>query len=131
MYRYSERSKKKLATCAASLQTVFNKVILQVDCTILEGHRGEARQNEMFRTGKSKLNWPDSLHNSQPARAVDAVVYPIDWNDWRRMTLFAGFVLGLATESGVGLIWGGDWDCDFKVSDQTFHDLPHFQLRSW
>jgi hypothetical protein len=24
--------------------------------------------------------------------------------------------------------WGGDWDSDNIMKDQTFNDLPHFQL---
>ena len=68
--------------------------------------------------------------------AVDAVPYPIDWNDTNRMRFFAGFVMGVAARLyHEGLIthkvrWGGDWDRDTDVKDNRFQDLPHFELVS-
>lgn len=99
-YSYSPRSTERLETCAPRLQEIFNRVIESVDCTIIEGHRDDERQNEMFRTGKSQLQWPDGKHNSEPSLAVDAAPYPIDWQDRERATLFAGFVIGIAKGLG-------------------------------
>ena len=53
---------------------------------------------------------------------------PIDWNNKERFYLFAGFVKGIAAEMGIKLRLGADWDGDFTTRDQTFHDLPHFEL---
>ncbi len=127
-YRFSDTSGARLATCDARLQDLFGEVIGHVDCTIIEGHRDEARQNEMFRTGKSQLRWPQGKHNVLPSLAVDAAPYPIDWGDRERATLFAGLVLGLAHARGLRLRWGGDWNGDWQVKDNHFDDLWHFEL---
>ena len=129
MPSFSGRSKERLNTCDPKIRKVFNEVIKHVDCTILEGVRTLDRQKELVRTGKSKtlkskhLPGPDGL-----SRAVDVAPYPIDWNNKERFYLFAGFVKGIAAEMGIKLRLGADWDGDFTTRDQTFHDLPHFEL---
>ena len=128
MPRYSNRSAIKLAECDERIQRVFNTVIETVDNTILVGHRNQEDQEEMYETGRSQLQWPNSMHNSLPSKAVDVAPYPIDWNDRERFTLFAGYVLGVAENMGIKLRWGGDWDRDFKPSDNSFDDLVHFEL---
>jgi peptidoglycan L-alanyl-D-glutamate endopeptidase CwlK len=35
----------------------------------------------------------------------------------------------VASEEGVNVRWGGDWDGDRDIDDQTFDDLPHFEFR--
>lgn len=134
MPRFSETSKRRLATCHQDLQTLFNQVINHFDCTILCGHRGEADQNEYYASGRSKVKWPNGKHNKLPSMAADVAPYPIDWGDRERMHMFAGFVLGLAQAlHDDGLMtyrvrWGGDWDMDTEVNDNGFDDLVHFEL---
>jgi hypothetical protein len=125
---YSDRSQERLETACIELQETFNLVILDYDNTIIEGHRGEAVQNEYFRTGKSKVRYPDSEHNESPSRAIDAAPYPIDWNDRERFVHFAGYVKGVGRSLGYIIRWGGDWDSDFDLDDQTFMDLVHFEF---
>ncbi len=66
--------------------------------------------------------------------AVDAAPYPIDWSDRERMTLFAGVVQGVAMalydEGKIDHLvrWGGNWDNDTEVADNSFDDLVHFEL---
>lgn len=36
--------------------------------------------------------------------------------------------MGVATMMGVKIRWGGDWDLDTDLKDNTFDDLPHFEL---
>ena len=129
MPRFGNRSKKNLASCDKKLQKVFNEVIKHVDCSVLEGHRDEYRQNKLFDEGKTKVKFPMGRHNSSPSRAVDVTPYPVDWDDRERQTLFAGFVLGIALSMGIKLRWGGDWDQDFQVVDNRFDDFPHFELK--
>ena len=129
MPRFGKRSKERLASCNADLRMVFNEVIKFVDCTILEGHREKERQNQLFDEGKTKVLYPDGRHNDFPSNAVDVVPYPVDWKDRERMTLFAGFVLGVASQMGIELRWGGDWDQDFEVKDNMFDDFPHFEIK--
>lgn len=129
MPSFSPRSKTRLITCDPRIQRVFNEVIKTWDCTLLEGHRGQERQDELFRQGKSKVLWPNGDHNAVPSRAIDAVPYPIDWHNWDRFYAFAGFVLGVAQVLCVKLGSGLDWDGDRNFKDQSFHDAPHFFLR--
>ena len=63
MPKFSNRSAERLATCHADLQRLFNEVIKKYDCTILEGHRSNERQEELYRQGKSKLRAGFSKHN--------------------------------------------------------------------
>lgn len=128
MSRFSAKSAERLAQCDPRLQLVFNYVVDVVDCTILEGHRDKEAQDELFRQGKSQVQWPDGKHNRSPSLAVDAAAYPIDWNDRERATLFAGVVLGVADVLGIKLRWGGDWDRDWQVKDNNFDDMWHFEI---
>ena len=128
MPKFSEKSVAKLATCDPLLQRVFHEVIQNFDCTILEGHRDKDRQNQMVEEGKSQVRWPNGKHNTVPSCAVDVTPYPIQWDDRERQTLFAGYVLATAKAIGINLRWGGDWDQDTEVRDNTFDDLVHFEL---
>ena len=128
MPSFSEASARRLAQCDPRLPRLFNEAVKHFDCTVITGHRGKAEQEEMVRTGRSKVHWPDGKHNTVPSLAADVAPYPIDWEDRERFTLFAGFVKGLAVSMGIKIRWGGDWDGDTEVLDNGFDDLPHFEL---
>ncbi len=36
--------------------------------------------------------------------------------------------MGIASQMGTPLRWGGDWDGDTELRDQKFVDLPHFEV---
>ena len=129
MPHFGKSSKKRLSTCDSKLQEIFNEVIKHVDCSVLEGYREKDRQNKLYKEGKTKVKYPDGRHNRQPSSAVDVTPYPVDWKDRERQTLFAGFVIGVASQMGINLRWGGDWDQDFQVVDNRFDDFPHFELK--
>ena len=128
MFKFGKKSRERLATCDERLQRVFNEVINYVDCSVLEGHRGEERQEKLFKDGKTKVHYPNGRHNASPSRAVDVVPYPVDWDDRERFHLFAGVVLGIAYSMDIALRWGGDWNQNFEVDDNQFDDFPHFEL---
>lgn len=129
MPRFSATSRNRLATCDESLQRVFERVVSRWDCTVVEGHRDQEAQDRAFREGKSKLRWPNGKHNRLPSRAVDVAPYPIDWGNTKRFYAFGGYVLGVAEEMGIALRFGGDWDSDRDLDDQSFNDLIHFELK--
>lgn len=80
-------------------------------------------------TGASRtLNSKHVYPLNEPSLAVDVAPYPIKWNDYLRFYAFAGFVLGTATEMGIKIRSGMDWDSDREFNDQSFHDLPHYEL---
>jgi peptidoglycan L-alanyl-D-glutamate endopeptidase CwlK len=128
MPRFGSRSRQRLDTCDERLQKLFERVVEKIDCTILEGERGEERQNFLYDSGQSKLQYPNGKHNSIPSLAVDVAPWPIDWENRERFVLFAGYVLGVANEMDIPLRWGGDWNTDWDTQDHTFFDGPHFEL---
>ncbi len=128
MPKFSDKSLGLLRECHSDLINLFQEVIKHYDCTVLCGQRTEEEQNELFRAGKSKLQYPESKHNGTPSMAVDVVPYPIDWSDSKRFYHFMGFVTGIASQMGIKIRCGGDWDMDNNFKDQTFHDLPHVEL---
>jgi hypothetical protein len=128
MANFSGRSTARLLECHEDLQLLFFQVVKNFDCSIMCGHRGEEAQNEAFDKGYSKLKFPQSKHNKTPSMAVDVIPYPIDWDDTNRMYFFGGYVKGIAEGLEVKIRWGGDWDRDTEIDDQSFIDLPHFEL---
>ena len=134
MPMFSQESFSKLSTCHLDLQALFFEAIKTFDCKILEGHRNEIDQNNAYDRGSSRLKWPFGKHNELPSMAVDVAPYPVEWKDVKRFYFFGGYVLGIAQrlkdEGKIthGIRWGGDWNQDKRVSDQTFNDLCHFEL---
>lgn len=128
MGQFSPTSLERLSQVHPDLKRLFEEVGKDYDCSILCGHRGEEEQHIAYQSGRSKLDWPESKHNSLPSMAVDAAPYPVDWSDSKRFYLFAGFVLGTAKRMGIDLRWGGDWDRDWDLADNRFNDWPHFEL---
>jgi len=118
--------------------TLFLAVIEDDDCTIICGHRGQKAQDAAFTGGNSRVQWPNSEHNTKPSMAVDAGPYHsesgLDWQDIKAFYLFAGKVIAKARElKREGLMthdirYGGDWDSDGMTLDQTFNDAVHFEL---
>ena len=131
MPKFGKRSMQRLNTCDEDLIALFKEVVKYFDCSVLEGHRGEEKQNKYFNEGKSKLKYPKGRHNKKPSNAVDVVAYPVDWNDREQMTYFAGFVKGVAYKMGIPIRWGGDWNNNNDLKDNNFDDLPHFELREF
>ena len=129
MPRFGKRSIGRLQTCDQKLQELFYEVVKHFDCSVIEGHRGEERQNKAYAEGKSKLKYPNGKHNQTPSIAVDVAPYPIDWSDRDRFHYFGGFVLGVAKEMGMNIRCGGDWNQDTQTKDNKFDDLVHFEIK--
>ena len=138
MPKFGKKSQERLYSCHSDLIRLFEAVVVRFDCTILEGHRGKEQQNRYYNAGKSKVQWPDGKHNNYPSEAVDVAPYPIIWphkdsksfaKDLGRWYMFVGFVRAMAISMGIKIRTGADWDGDFSVNDQTFDDLPHFELK--
>ena len=128
MAKFGNRSLKNLSEAHPKLQKIFHEVIKNYDCSVIQGYRGMEEQMAAYHAGKSKVFYPNSKHNKRPSQAVDVVPYPIDWNDKIRFYHFAGYVKGVADALGIKIRCGADWDSDNDFKDQTFHDLPHFEL---
>lgn len=128
MAKFGKRSKALLALAHPDLVKVANAAIRIHDFTVLCTQRSENEQNYLFQSGLSKLQYPKSKHNQKPAHALDLAPWPIDWKDTEAFYYLAGIVMASAHAVGVKLRWGGDWDGDGDLKDQTFMDLGHFEL---
>ncbi|MGD9212817.1 MAG: M15 family metallopeptidase [Desulfobacteraceae bacterium] len=133
MASFSLTSKGRLATCHPKLIQVMERVILVRDITIIQGHRTPEQHETYLAAGKTKVEYEQSKHSKQPSLAVDIAPWfkkrpHIRWNDWKSWYVLGGAVIGIAWNMGIPIRWGGDWDRDWQFGDQTFHDLPHFEL---
>jgi peptidoglycan L-alanyl-D-glutamate endopeptidase CwlK len=98
----------------------MNEVIKVYDFTVLCGHRDQATQEAAFAAGTTKEHWPNSHHNSLPAKAVDIAPYPIDWNDLKRFSDLMEHVHSEANAQNIKVRFGRDFP--------TLHDWPHVEL---
>lgn len=139
MAKYSNTSQHRLNTCHPDLILIFTTVLEISDHSIFCGFRAKDEQQEAFYNKRSKVQWPQSKHNSLPSMAIDAGPYfknlkNTDWDDFIAFSLFAGHVMAVAKMLYLGgeiehqLIWGGDWNSNGRNADQDFNDLPHFEL---
>ena len=129
MPAFGSVSRANLAECDPRLVLLFNEVIKYWDCTVIDGARTVAEQKKNVAKGVSKTM--DSKHLRQAngfSHAADVAPYPVDWTDTNRFYAFAGFVMGIAVARGIRLRWGGDWNMNRNLKDQTFFDLVHFEL---
>lgn len=134
MPKFGSESKKQLSTCHLDLQVIMNEAIKYIDFSVLEGYRDKAKQEVAFAIGNTQLHWPNGRHNKSPSWAVDIAPYPINWKDTERFVYFAGFIMAIAKMFiAQGKVihkvrWGGDWDSDSQVKDESFRDYGHFEL---
>ena len=128
MFKFSQLSENRLLTCDTKLQYVVRKAILLLDFSVLWGYRDEESQNKAYAEGHSKVKFPYSRHNTHPSRAVDLDPYPIDWENIKRFIYLGGIVRGIADAEGVQLRWGGDWNSNGVLKDESFRDYGHFEL---
>lgn len=128
MQKLSNASLQKLSQCHPDLQKLVLEVIEHYDITVTCGYRNEVDQTEAVRTGHSKVNFPNSKHNSLPSLAVDIIPFPVDWKDRNRFFYLAGIVKVCAAQLNIKIKWGGDFNNDQIFTNDSFVDLPHFQL---
>ena len=125
MWKFSKTSLNRLEGVDHRLQDLAFKVVSELhDCSVIYGLRTEAEQQRLVAEGLSKTM--NSKH--LVGRAIDLSPYPIDWDNTKQFYYFAGMVLGAANALEIKIRWGGDWDMDNDLDDQTFMDLVHFEL---
>jgi len=142
-YSFSENSLSNLKTCHEDIQKILVELIGMYDFSVIEGHRTRETQQKYFKEGKSKLDGTVKMskHQNHPSMAVDIMPYKKGTNafsgkelDNRRFYLMMGMVKAIADrllisgEISHRVRFGLDWDGDDTFIDQSFHDLPHFEL---
>ena len=124
------KSVNKLSACHPLLWDLFQKVAETEDLVITCGHRGEEEQNALF-PKYTRVQWPDSKHNSTPSNAVDAtprINGAPELHDREAIIYFAGKVMLTAKKMGIPIRWGGDWNKNNQVRDEKFQDLFHYEI---
>ncbi|HEF8774301.1 TPA: M15 family metallopeptidase [Providencia stuartii] len=117
----SRRSEENLRGVHPDLVKVVRRALelSNVDFMVIEGKRNEARQRQLFASGKSKTM--NSRHLT--GHAIDCapiINREIPWDDWSKFAQVAVAMKKAAEELKVDIEWGGDW--------VNFKDGPHFQL---
>ena len=148
-------SQARLAELHPDLQLIMNETLDIMDISIAVGFRDKAEQEAAFNAGNSKVHFPNSKHNTKPSLAVD--VYPCVFgikalmgtpsqitqimtmfkcskaqaNDYVRKEIYAmqRIIKGVANKHDIKIVWGGDWDNDGNIYNNSFDDLGHFELK--
>ncbi|MGB0367937.1 MAG: hypothetical protein ACPGD8_00945 [Flavobacteriales bacterium] len=156
MNQFGSTSKERLNTCQQDLVKIFELAITRsnIDFGISQGARTWEQQLDYFQQGKSKLD-PRLSQNKTRAKhvtgngwrelseAVDIYIYHPDYETRKKLAYdipslayVAGVVQSCAKELLVNgeithiVRWGGNWDMDgIILKDQSFDDMPHFELR--
>ena len=146
MYKLGKGSLKKLESVHHDLVKIIKLAITRtpVDFGISEGHRSLERQKELYDQGKSKIDGINKKgkHNYSPSLAIDLYAYHPDIEvrkklayDIPTLCIIAGVIISCADELKAkgdikhSIRWGGNWDNDGVILyDQSFDDLPHFEL---
>jgi peptidoglycan L-alanyl-D-glutamate endopeptidase CwlK len=145
-------------TLHSDLQTIvdWGLQLCAVDFSIHEGHRIPAKQFEYFKKGRELINgeWVltkqknkitniDGIkvkgkHNYNPSLAFDFTAYVPDkpelkW-DTVHLTYIGASLIMIAEflynrgDISHKLRWGGNWDKDGDLADNTLYDRPHVEL---
>lgn len=134
MYRFSKKSQEKLSEGHKDLQLIVRASLINsdIDFGISEVLRTLEKQKENVRTGKSKTM--NSKHLT--GEAFDSYAYvdgDVSW-DSKYYCYLAGVIMSTArTLFRQGLTehiirWGGNFDQDGDIMEQSFNDLCHFEL---
>jgi D-alanyl-D-alanine carboxypeptidase len=124
---FGERSRENLLTVHPDLRAIAYAAIARIDFAVIEGHRGEGRQNELFKAGMSKQQYPNGNHNTWPSLAFDFVPWPFegtdaDWLDSARFKSASDILIEEGEKVGIVLFWGGNW--------KSLSDTDHIQMVS-
>jgi len=144
-YKLSKRSRSKLSMVHPDMCAVVCDAIqiTEVDFGVTCGLREVDEQAALYAQKKTKTMksrhlpcLPMNGLRGQPiddvkvSGAVDLVAYvngKVSW-DPEPYHKIKDAMFKAAEKRGIELRWGGDWDRDGDTTDQTFNDLPHFEL---
>lgn len=133
-FKFGASSEHRLLTTDAIVQEIMFEAIKTstIDFGIPQygGKRTAQEQAKLFEDGASKKDGYNKLSKHQSGDAVDIVAYVNGsyTHDERYYYMLAGHILATAKRLGYKMKWGGDWDSDNDLDDQTFNDLCHFEL---
>lgn len=153
-FSFGSRSQGNIDTMVDDLQLVFNESLKNstVDFGISQGARSKEQQQQYFDEGKSKIDpskYTDeklvaiakhvTTDGTPKSRAGDVFAYvkgkPSLAFDQRYLCFIGGVIIAtsrmLYREGKISHLirWGANWDKDGEIiTDQSFQDLPHFEI---
>ena len=111
---------EKLLRAHPMLRTWFLKRKTQIEqLHVSWSYRDAASQEQAFQEGKSKLHFPNSAHNKQPALALDCFMLDLDGVAQWPPTMFAK-INAMNEADADPIIWGGNF--------KSIGDSDHMQL---
>lgn len=116
----SPKSRDRLRGVHPALAAVVERAaqLTDTDFVVTEGLRTQARQAELVKAGASRTM--NSKHITGHAVDLAALVGgSVRW-DWPLYHRLAAAMKRAASELGIPIVWGGDW--------QSFPDGPHFEI---
>ena len=130
---FGPKSRHELSSADYQLQEVAHKVLVIKDHAVIKGHRGQEEQDAAFNSNpqRSKLKWPHGKHNGIPSKALDVQTYPRPNTEQKlkeEQLYLLGLYVGIASEMGITLRSGADFDRDGQTTDSTFFDGFHVEL---
>jgi len=149
MKAFGKTSLVRLSSCTKYLEQVCMEAVERCpytdpitgltvpDLIIICGHRTEAEQQAAFDNYMSKVQWPNSRHNTFPSEAVDIGPYIADlpghipWSNKAIWKAQHNLIMTVANELHIPLRSGIDWDRDGVLvdddPDESFWDAPHYE----
>jgi len=153
-----KKSKKQFDTLHPDLQMIVSWGLqyCAVDFGVHEGHRSVSKQFEYYKKGRKlvgnvwllerpKEKWTNidginvkGMHNYSPSLAFDFHAFvpnkpKLTWDAVHLTYIGASLIMIAEMLYLEGLIshklrWGGNWDKDGDLADNTLYDRPHLEL---
>ena len=137
-YELGKLSLSRLRGVHPDLVAIVKRAIqlTKQDFTVTCGVRTVEEQKELYAQGRTKagniVTWTlKSRHLPGPdglGRAVDLAPFPVDWSVIKKFDDIAKAMLQAASELGIPVRWGADWDSDGVAREKGETDSPHFEL---
>lgn len=134
MYRLSQRSIDRLKGVDENLTKLVVLAISRspVDFGIayLGGFRTAEEQAELYKEGVTKCDGKIRISEHQRGRAVDLIPMSIGKavQTKEMACIVAGTMFACASELGIKIRWGLDWNMNGDIRDNKFNDQAHFEL---
>jgi peptidoglycan L-alanyl-D-glutamate endopeptidase CwlK len=157
-HKLGKVSKKVFDTLHPDLQTIVSWGLMHcaVDMSLYEGHRPQKVQFSYYKKGRELKNGKwfiinkkavitnvdgykiKGKHNYNPSHAVDIRAYvpgkkQLTWDSIHLTYIGASLIMIADFLYNDGIIehklrWGGNWDKDGDLADNTLYDRPHVEI---
>lgn len=145
MFSFGSSSLERLQECHEDLQKIARLAISKsdIDFGISEGYRSVERQKQLYTEGKSKIDGINKLgkHNYNPSMAIDIYIYHPNIEIRRKLAydkIHLSYIAGIFRacseelkskgEISHSIRWGGNFNMNNELAEESFLDMPHFEL---